>query len=81
MLAFRVLTKRNWKDAQGERQEASETHHVTIFGTFAEYAHRNMIEGGKVMVEGEAETLSWLSEETGQQMTRQHVRCRTLLFL
>ena len=47
-----IATNRRWKGAEGQRQEATEWHHVVLFGRLAEVAGEYLRRGRQVYVRG-----------------------------
>ena len=51
-----VATGETWTDKQGQRQERTEWHRVSVFGKLAEIAQQYLRKGGKIYVEGQLQT-------------------------
>jgi single-strand DNA-binding protein len=66
--SFGMATSRRWKDKQGQRQEESEFHNITIFGGLAKVCGDYLKKGSKVYVEGRIKAEKW--EKDGQQHSR-----------
>lgn len=56
---FSVATNRAWKDASGNKQEATEFHNCVAWGKLAEICGQYMTKGRKVYVEGRLQTRDW----------------------
>lgn len=56
---LRIATSETWKDTNGERQEKTEWHRVTLFGKLAEIGTRYLQKGSKVYLEGRLQTRKW----------------------
>lgn len=56
---FSLATSRKWKDKNGERQEETEWHRISIFGKLGEVAERFLRKGSKVYLEGRIHTRKW----------------------
>ena len=63
---FTVAVNRNYKDAQGERQEETEWFRVVSWGSQAECAAEYLRKGNKVYIEGRIQTRQW-EDQTGQK--------------
>ena len=59
---FTVAVNRNYKDAQGERQEETEWFRVVSWGSQAEFAAEYLRKGNKVYIEGRIQTRQWEDE-------------------
>ena len=59
-----VATSDSWTDAQGQKQEKTEWHNVTVFSKLAENCEKYLKKGSKVYVEGKLQTDSY--EKEGQ---------------
>lgn len=60
-----IATVEAWKDAQGQPQERSEWHRVTLYRKLAEIAGQYLKKGAKVYIEGRLQTRKW-QDKTGQ---------------
>jgi single-strand DNA-binding protein len=54
-----VATTRQWTSKQGERQEETEWHRVTVWGKSAEHCNQYLTKGRQVYVEGRLKTSSY----------------------
>lgn len=54
-----VATTRAWTNKQGERQEETEWHRVTVWGKSAEHCNQYLTKGRQVYVEGRLKTSSY----------------------
>lgn len=54
-----LATSETWKDKQGERQERTEWHRVSMFGKLAEIASQYLRKGSLVYIEGRLQTRSY----------------------
>ena len=70
--SLRVATNRMWKDAQGQRQKASEFHSVVLWGRLAEIASQYLQKGSLVLIEGRLQTRSW-EDSSGQKKYRTEI--------
>ncbi|HUE78288.1 MAG TPA: single-stranded DNA-binding protein [Sphingomicrobium sp.] len=64
---LRVATSENWKDKEGNRQERTEWHRVTIFNeNLGRVAKNYLRKGSKVYLEGQLQTRKW-TDQSGQE--------------
>ena len=70
---FTVAVNRNYKDAQGERQEETEWFRVVAWGQQAEFAAEYLRKGGKVYVEGRIQTRQWEGQDGQKRYTTELV--------
>jgi single-strand DNA-binding protein len=56
MARMRLATNAVWRDADGERQEATEYHSIVLFGRLAEVAQQYCAKGRAVYLEGRLRT-------------------------
>src|SRR5688500_306480 len=60
---LRVATSENWKDKDGNRQERTEWHRVTIFNeNLGRVAKNYLSKGSKVYLEGQLQTRKWTDQ-------------------
>ena len=63
---LRVATSENWKDRDGNRQERTEWHRVTIFNeNLGRVAKNYLRKGSKVYLKGQLQTRKW-TDQSGQ---------------
>jgi single-strand DNA-binding protein len=70
---FTVAVNRNYKDAQGERQEETEWFRVVAWGQQAEFSAEYLRKGGKVYVEGRLQTRQWEGQDGQKRYTTELV--------
>jgi single-strand DNA-binding protein len=58
-----VATNETWKDKQGNKQEKTEWHRVTVWGDQAENCSKYLAKGRSVYVEGRLQTRKWQDKE------------------
>jgi single-strand DNA-binding protein len=64
---LRVATSETWKDRDGNRQERTEWHRVTIFNeNLGRVAKNYLRKGSKVYLEGQLQTRKW-TDQTGNE--------------
>lgn len=61
--SFGVATNRNWKDANGEKQEQTEFHNVVAWGRLAEIIAQYLKKGNKIFIEGRLQTRDWEGQD------------------
>ena len=61
---LKVATSETWNDKQGQRQERTEWHSVSLFGKLAEIAQQYLRKGSRVYIEGQLKTEKW-TDKTG----------------
>ena len=66
---FSIATSESWKDKQGQVQEKTEWHRISIFGKLAEIAGEYLKKGSQVYVEGKLQTRKWTNKEGQDQYT------------
>lgn len=57
--SFGVATNRNWKDANGAKQEEVEFHNTVAFGKVAEIIGQYVKKGQLIFLQGRLKTQSW----------------------
>jgi single-strand DNA-binding protein len=70
---FTVAVNRNYKDAQGERQEETEWFRVVSWGQQAEFAAEYLRKGNKVYIEGRIQTRQWEGQDGQKRYTTELV--------
>ena len=66
VVTISVATSDVWKDQQGQRQEKTEWHRITLFNKLGDIAGQYLKKGSKVYVEGKLQTRKWQDKNTGQ---------------
>lgn len=74
-----VATSENWTDKNGQKQERTEWHRVTVWGKTAEHCAKYLSKGSQVYVEGRLQTRSW--EDNGQKKYSTEIVAQTVQFL
>ena len=74
-----VATSERWTDKQGQKQEKTEWHRVTVWGKTAENCAKYLAKGKKVYVEGKLQTRKW--EKDGQDHYSTDVVAFNVIFL
>jgi single-strand DNA-binding protein len=70
---LRIATTENWKDRDGNKQEATEWHRVSFFGKIAEVCGQYLKKGSAVYVEGSIRTRKW-QDQSGQDRYTTEIR-------
>jgi single-strand DNA-binding protein len=71
--SFGIATNRAYKDKDGNKQEQTEFHNITLFGRQAEVAHQYLKKGRPVFIEGRLQTRSWDDKDSGKKMYRTEI--------
>ncbi len=74
-----VATSESWNDKNGQKQERTEWHRVTVWGKLAELCGKYLAKGRMVYVEGKLQTRSW--EDNGQKKYATDIVASTVQFL
>ena len=62
---FSIATTDRYKDKQGQQQEKTEWHNITMYGRLAEIAGDYLRKGSPVYLEGKISTRKWQDKQTG----------------
>ena len=60
---FSPTTSENWKDQQGQPQERTEFHRLTMYRRLAEIAGEYLQKGSQIYVEGKLQTRKWQDQQ------------------
>lgn len=74
-----VATSETWNDKNGQKQERTEWHRITVWGKLAEICGKYLSKGKMVYVEGKLQTRSW--EDNGQKKYATDIVASTVQFL
>ena len=74
-----VATSKKWKDKNGQEQEKTEWHRISVWGKLGELCGKYLTKGRQVYVEGELQTRSW--EDNGQKKYATEIVAQTVQFL
>ena len=66
---LRVATSESWMDKEGNKQERTEWHRVSVFDKLAEVCQKYLHKGSKVFLEGKLQTRSWDKDGVQQYTT------------
>ena len=70
---FSVATSESWTDKEGNKQERTEWHKVSVFGKLADVCQKYLDKGSKVYVEGKLQTRKWDNKDGVTQYTTEVV--------
>ena len=77
---FSVATDESWKDAQGNRQERTEWHAVTLYRRLAEIAGQYLKKGSLVYLEGKIQSRKYTGKD-GIERTAYEIICHEMKML
>lgn len=60
---FSVATSESWKDSNGQKQERSEWHNVTMYRKLAEIAGQYLTKGSQVYLEGKIQSRKYQGKD------------------
>ena len=60
---FSIATSEQWKNKNGEKQEATEWHRISFFGKVAEVCAKYLTKGSTVYIEGSIRTRKWTDKD------------------
>ena len=75
MARMRLATNAVWRDADGERQEATEYHSIVVFGRLAEVAQQYCMKGRGVYLEGRLRTRNFVESSARSTVTLRDEYC------
>jgi len=64
-----LATSESWKDQQGQQQERTEWHRVTMYRRLAEIAGEYLKKGSQIYVEGKLQTRKWQDQQGQDRYT------------
>lgn len=64
-----LATSESWKDQQGQMQERTEWHKLTIYRRLAEVAGEYLKKGSQIYVEGKLQTRKWQDQQGQDRYT------------
>jgi single-strand DNA-binding protein len=64
-----IATSESWKDQQGQQQERTEWHRVTMYRKLAEIAGQYLKKGSQVYLEGKLQTRKWQDQQGNDKYT------------
>ncbi len=75
-----VATSEAWTGKDGQKQERTEWHRITVWGKLAEICGKHLSKGRQVYVEGRLQTRSW-EDQQGQKRYATEIVATTVQFL
>ncbi len=75
-----VATSEAWTGKDGQKQERTEWHRITVWGKLAEICGKHLSKGRQVYVEGRLQTRSW-EDAQGQKKYATDIVANTVQFL
>jgi single-strand DNA-binding protein len=75
-----IATSENWVDKEGNRQERTEWHRISVWGKLADICGKHLSKGRQVYVEGRLQTRSW-EDQQGQKRYSTEIVANTVQFL
>lgn len=79
MTRLAVATSETWVGKDGQKQEKTEWHNITVWGKLAEICGKYLSKGRQVYVEGKLQTRSW--EDNGQKKYATDIVATAVQFL
>lgn len=73
---FRIATSDYWTDRDGQKQERTEWHRITVWGKQAEPCGEHLRKGRPVFVEGRIQTREWEDKDGNKRVTTEIVADR-----
>lgn len=70
---FSVATTEKWKDKDGNPQEKTEWHKITVWGKQAEIIEKYFRKGSQILLEGRIQTRQWEDKDGGKRYTTEIV--------
>lgn len=64
-----IATSESWKDQQGQQQERTEWHRVTMYRRLAEIAGEYLKKGSQIYLEGKLQTRKWQDQQGNDKYT------------
>lgn len=75
-----LATSESWMGKDGQKQEKTEWHRITVWGKLAEICGKHLAKGRQVYVEGKLQTRSW-EDQQGQKKYATEIVASTVQFL
>lgn len=77
---FSIATSENWKDANGQKQERTEWHNITLYRRLAEVAGQYLKKGALVFVQGKIQSRKYV-DKNGIERTAYEIICDSMKML
>ena len=81
VVSLGVATNRQWKNADGQPQEAAEFHNVEAWGKLAEIIGQYLSKGRRAYFEGRLQTDQWEDKESGAKRSRTKIVVNDMILL
>jgi single-strand DNA-binding protein len=78
--SFSLATSEKFKNKEGEWEERTEWHNVTLWGRLAEIAGEYLVKGKTVYLEGRLQTRKWQDKDGEDRYTTEIVGEKMLIF-
>src|SRR3546814_2815654 len=72
LASFSIATTDNWKDKNGQKQERTEWHRISMFGKLAEIAGEYLKKGSSVYIEGRLDRKKWQEDRKSTRLNSSH---------
>ncbi|MFI5308792.1 MAG: single-stranded DNA-binding protein [Polyangiales bacterium] len=79
LLTLRIATNESFINREGERQEKTEWHSVTVWGKRGEALSKILSKGRQIFVEGRLQTRSWEDKQGNKRYTTEVVATEIVL--
>ena len=77
---FSIATSESWKDANGQKQERTEWHNITLYRRLAEVAGQYLKKGALVFVQGKIQSRKYV-DKNGIERTAYEIICDSMKML
>lgn len=77
---FSIATSESWTGKDGQKQEKTEWHNITVWGKLAELCSKYLAKGRQAYVEGKLQTRSW-EDQQGVKKYATDILAQTVQFL
>lgn len=77
---FSIATSESWKDANGQKQERTEWHNITMYRKLAEIAGQYLKKGALVFVQGKIQSRKYV-DKNGIERTAYEIICDSMKML
>jgi single-strand DNA-binding protein len=77
---FSLATTEKWNNAQGERQERTEWHNITVNGKLVDIVEKYLQKGQQISVEGKIQYKEY-TDRDGIKKIATNIRCENLVML
>ena len=78
---IRIATNDSWSDREGQRQEKTEWHRLTMYGRLAGVVEEYVKKGDKIYAEGSLTTRMWADKNTGENRYSTEIKVRSMELL